>query len=84
MKANYTKPQLTVELLTLTQSVARDCAENSIPKEQINFNDPRKCVWDLGGDAKVFVEASGCTINGENMDVACYNNPSEGNYVFRS
>ena len=83
MKASYTKPLLAVEIFSHTQSTARDCAD-IIPKEQLNFSDPGKCVWDLGGDAKVFVDASGCTINGEKMDVACYNNPSEGNYVFRS
>ena len=84
MKSNYTKPQLTVELLTLTQSVARDCAENSIPKEQINFNDPSKCVWDLGGGSKVFVVGTNCTIDGESMGYGCYNNPTEASYIFRS
>ena len=83
MKGNYTKPMLAVEFFTASQSVVRDCSD-AIPKGQLNFNDPGQCVWDLGGNTKVFVETSKCTINGEKMDVACYNNPSEGNYVFRS
>ena len=83
MKANYTKPLLAVEIFSLTQSAARDCADN-IPKEQLNFNDPGKCVWDLGGNISVFVSQSNCTIDGTNMGIGCYNNPSEGNYIFRS
>ena len=83
MKANYMKPLLAVEMFTLTQSVTRDCAD-TIPKEQLNFNDPGKCVWHLGGDATVFVTPPTCTIDGTNMGLGCYNNPSEGNYIFRS
>ena len=84
MKANYTKPLLAVEMFSLTQSTVRDCAD-SIPKEQLNFNDPDKCVWDLGGNTYVFTANSeNCHIDGENMGVGCYNNPSDGNYIFRS
>ena len=83
MKANYTKPLLNVELFSLTQSIARDCADN-IPKEQFNFNDPGRCAWDLGGGHTVFIDEKVCNINGEDMGYGCYNNPSEGNYIFRS
>ena len=83
MKANYTKPLLTVEVFSLSQSIVRDCAD-SIPKDQLNFNDPDKCVWHLGGDMTVFVSKPNCTIDGTTMGVGCYNNPSEGNYIFRS
>ena len=83
MKANYTKPMLAVEMFSLTQSSARDCADN-IPKEQFTFSDPGKCAWDLGGGFTVFVEEKVCNINGEQMGYGCYNNPSEGNYIFRS
>ena len=55
-----------------------------IPKEQLNFNEPGKCVWDLGGNITVFIAGSNCTIDGTNMEIGCYNNPSEGNYIFRS
>lgn len=82
MKGNYIKPMLAIEFFS-GQSVARDCGD-SIPKDQLNFNEPGQCVWDLGGDSKVFVDPPKCTINGEAMEIACYNNPSEGNYVFRS
>ena len=83
MKANYTKPLLTIEMLSAAQSVARDCSD-SLPKSQLTFNDITTCVWDLGGGYRVFAENSTCTIDGEGMGFACYNNPSEGNYIFRS
>ena len=83
MKANYTKPLLAFEMFSLTQTTARDCAD-SIPKDQLNFNDPTQCVWDLGGGTKVFVPGPNCVIDGTNMGFGCYNNPSEGNYIFRS
>lgn len=83
MKGNYTKPMLAVELFSLGQSVARDCS-TSIPKDQLNFADPGQCVWDLGNGATVFVSQPTCSIPGENMGVGCYNNPGEGQFVFRS
>lgn len=82
MKANYTKPLLAVEVFSLAQSTARDCADN-IPKEQFNFNDPGTCAWDLGG-ITIFVDPPTCDINGEQMGYGCYNNPSDGQYIFRS
>ena len=83
MKGNYTKPVFAVEMFSSTQPVARDCAD-SIPKEQVNLNDPNACYWDLGGGFSVFVASGACTIEGENMGFACYNNPGEGQYIFRS
>ena len=83
MKANYSKPLLAIELFSTSQSTSRDCA-GSIPKEQLNFNDPAKCVWDLGGGMTVFISGTNCIIDGEGMGYGCYNNPSEGNYIFRS
>ena len=83
MKNKYVKPTVAVELFCLAQSIARDCAD-SIPKNQITLNDINSCKWDLGGGASVFVAPSTCTIDGEGMGFACYNNPSEGQYIFRS
>ena len=83
MKANYTKPLLAVEMFSFVQTAARDC-NDAIPKNQLNFNDPGTCVWDLGRGVTVFSDTKKCTIDGTNMDVGCYNNPTEGNYVFRS
>lgn len=83
MKANYTKPLLTVASFSLSQSITRDCADN-IPKDQVTMNDIATCVWDLGGGTTVFVAGSTCVLDGEQMGFACYNNPSEGNYIFRS
>ncbi len=83
MKATYTKPLLTMELFSLTQTVARDCSD-SIPQDQLTLGDIANCAWDIGGGATVFVAGSTCTLDGEQMGFACYNNPSEGNYIFRS
>ena len=83
MKQNYTKPLLLLEPLTLAQTITRDCAD-SIPKEQLTLGDPATCVWDLGGGTTVFIAGSNCVLDGENMGFACYNNPTEGNYIFRS
>jgi hypothetical protein len=83
MKANYTKPLLALEMFSITQSKARDCSD-SIPKDQLTSNDPANCAWDLGGGFTVFIEEPNCKMNGEQMGFACYNNPSEGNYIFRS
>lgn len=83
MKAPYTKPLLGVETFSLFQTAARDCAD-SIPKDQLTFGDIASCVWDLGGGTTVFVAGSTCTLDGEGMGFACYNNPGEGMYIFRS
>ena len=83
MKAKYTKPLLAVELFGMNQTAARDCAD-SIPKEQLTFGDIATCAWDLGGGNTVFVAGKTCTMDGEQMGFACYNNPGEGNYIFRS
>ena len=82
MKKNYTKPLLTVEYFSLKQSIAREC-NDSIPDSQLNFGDIANCVWDTGS-LTVFVSRPTCDIPGEHMGYGCYNNPSEGNYVFRS
>lgn len=83
MKGIYTKPLLNVELFTTVQSVARDCSNAAI-RDKMNGADPNQCFWDLGGGSKVFVLGAACNIDGENMGYGCYNNPSEGNYVFNS
>lgn len=82
MKRNYTKPMLTVELFSLTQSVARDCG-TTIPKDQFNHSNPNTCAWDIAGTT-IFIAGSHCMIDGENMGYGCYNNPGEGNYIFHS
>lgn len=83
MKKHYSKPLLAVEIFALTQSVTHDCGD-IIPADQLNFNDPGRCVWDLGGGTTIFVGGTNCMLDGESMGYGCYNNPSEGNYVFRS
>ena len=84
MKANYTKPLLAVEVFSYAQSTTHDCMD-SIPKDRITYSDPNGCGWDVGGGIVFFLESGNvCTMNGEGMTGLCYNNPSEGNYIFRS
>ena len=80
MKKKYTKPALNVEFFSLTQSIARDCGSSA----PVNSGDPSDCIWDLGGGTTVFIAITNCTLDGEDMGYGCYNNPSEGNYIFRS
>ncbi|MBR5322832.1 MAG: hypothetical protein IKU48_04745 [Clostridia bacterium] len=84
MKQIYSKPFISLEVFSLTQSVTRDCDNMSIPKDQLTSNDPINCKWELGGGFTVFMVSNGCTIEGENMGYACYNNPGEGQFIFRS
>ena len=85
MKQDYTKPLLAVELFSLTQTVARDCTVADLPMGKPNMNDAGNCGWDMGGNIVVFVVSEGgCTRDGENMGLGCYNNPNENSYVFRS
>jgi hypothetical protein len=83
MKNKYVKPTVAVELFCLAQSIARDCAD-TIPKEQVNYADINACRWDLGGGASIFTAPEPCTIDGEGYGIACYNNPSENSFIFRS
>ena len=83
MKKIYSKPLLAVEMFTMVQSIARDCADN-IPKDQLTNNNVHNCVWDLGDGTTVFVGGSTCLMDGEEMGIACYNNPTENNLIFKS
>ena len=83
MKENYTKPLLAVEVFSLTQPAARDCADHWMA-DQFTQGDPNQCAYDLGGGVTVFIDPSPCQINGELAGYGCYNNPTEGNYIFRS
>ena len=84
MKGNYTKPMLVMEMFSLMRGTSRDCMD-SIPQGKVNFGDPNQCGWDVGGGTIFFVEGGkACTDNGEGIAGACYNNPGEGSYIFRS
>lgn len=82
MKGNYTKPMLTVEMFTMAQNTARDCAD-SIPTDRLTLADIDSCGWEVYGTI-LFLNPGPCDVNGEGMSFICYNNPSEGNYIFRS
>ena len=84
MKARYTKPLLEVEMFSLAQSIAQDCTATNIPKSQLTLNTRGSCTWDLGGGQHVFGASAPCTMDGEAMQFACYNNPTDEMRVFRS
>lgn len=90
MKKEYKKPLVAVEHFPTVHTSARDCMDN-IAQDQLTLGEISNCGWDLGGIV-VFVtsdisRAQSCTIDGaifeENLEV-CYNNPGEGQYIFRS
>ena len=83
MSRNYMKPLFAVETFSAAIGVTRDCAD-SIPAGQVTYNDIAACKWDLGGDESLFAVGGACSKDGEQYSFACYNNPSEGNYIFRS
>lgn len=81
MKASYTKPLFDVEIFSTNQSVARDCAQH------VEFNQTglEACGWDMGGGNIIFVSGNQtCKIGGENLEMYCYNNPTERNYIMHS
>ena len=86
MKSNYQKPMLQMESFSLTQTTAKDCADSLVMGES-NAGDINSCVYDMGGGSVIFTQGLGtppCTIDGNTMTVYCYNNPSEGHYIFHS
>lgn len=83
MKRTYKKPMFAAELFVLNQSIALDCGTN-IPKDQLTFNDVDNCVWELGGEYIVFIVGNSCSIEGSQMGIECYNNPTDENRIFRS
>ena len=84
MKKKYTKPRLSVEIFSLTQSIARDCSGSGALGDGTTATDPSQCVWNLGNGMSIFVAIANCTIDGDGGEFGCYNNPGEGNYAFRS
>ena len=83
MKQRYTKPVFAVEMFSITQFAARDCADFAY-KENLNLGDINSCGMDFGGMI-VFVLGNACNVDGDTLgDFGCYNNPGEGNYIFRS
>ena len=84
MKRKYEKPLFGVEIFSLTQSIARDCGGSGALGDGANAVDPGDCIWELGDGVSIFVAMANCTLDGEGGEWGCYNNPNEGNYVFRS
>lgn len=89
MKQTYMKPRMVVERFTLAQSIAKDCYD-SIDKGQVNQSE-LPCVWDIGG-LTILMESNHCGVALDGFDnyvaddgtLVCYNNPGEGQYIFRS
>ena len=85
MRMTYEKPMAAIELFALNQPVARDC-NTSIPPENLTLADPGACAYDPGNGFTIFTQTNICMIDGSDMEAiyGCYNNPGEGNYIFRS
>lgn len=83
MKGKYTKPIVAIETFSLGLGLTRDCDNMGI-QDKLTGGDPSNCVWDLGNGMNVFIFNSACQMDGEEMEYACYNNVSEGSYIFRS
>lgn len=83
MKNPYMKPVFAVELFSGAQTTTRDCFD-SIITEDVHFNDLPDCWWEPIPDVRLFLENTACKENGELYGMACYNNPSETKYIFRS
>ena len=89
MKEKYVKPAMVIEHFTLTNAIARNCAD-FIQKEYLTHNSiENECAWDIGGGFKVFVQFPICDYEtdiypSDTGEIMCYNNPSEGAYIFSS
>jgi hypothetical protein len=59
-------------------------ADTADLQDKLTGGDPSNCVWELGNGMNVFIFNSACQMDGEEMEYACYNNVSEGSYIFRS
>lgn len=84
MKELYTKPMLGVELFSLAQSVARDCDNTAISGGKWSMNAPETCTYNIGGSATLFIAQPACMIPADSNPYGCYNNPTEGQYIFHS
>ena len=85
MKKQYKKPLVAVEHFSIVQTTARDCWD-SIPQNQVNLSD-HPCGWELGLGSVLFnttLTDARCNIDGEGFGLVCYNNPGEGQLMFRS
>ena len=82
MKNEYMKPMLAIELFTVSQSGARDCAE--FPGAEVNMAAPGSCGLALPNGNILYTVGHGCSHDGESSPIVCYNNPNEASYIFRS
>ena len=83
MKAKYIKPAMTLEPAMMTGSLLRDCSD-LVDKNDFTAGDPLGCSLELPNGMNVFLLGASCQLDGEGMELGCYNNPGEGYYIFRS
>ena len=84
MKNEYMKPMLAVEVFTVSQSGAQDCADTVIPGTTVTLADPNACGLLLPNGNVLYTVGQSCTHDGEATGIVCYNNPTEASYIFRS
>lgn len=78
MKGKYIKPTMAFESTMMTGGLLRDCSDEFKDK----FNEDG--YWELPNGMNIFLLGSACQLDGEDMGYGCYNNPGEGQYIFRS
>jgi hypothetical protein len=74
-----------IEKFDIVQTGAgKDCWENII-KEDVKFSD-LPCAWDFGGIMLFSMQFpnTACQMEGEDVGIVCYNNPTELTLMFRS
>ena len=84
MKSEYMKPMLAIEVFTVSQSGAKDCADTVIPGTAVTSADPSNCGLLVPNGNVLYTVGQSCTHDGESSGIVCYNNPSEASYIFRS
>ena len=74
-----------IERFDIVQTNAgKDCFDE-ILKEDVNFSDLPRCVWDFGGIILYNKQTNTqCMVEGDDTGYVCYNYPTSDNLMFRS
>lgn len=86
MKKIYKKPNISIELFSLTQNIARNCGVPHVGNDYgvHQFGDENSCCWYDYVDRIWFIENSICDVSPEDSSLICYNNPNNDTVVFAS
>lgn len=88
MKKKYVKPMITMDLFSLTQSIAATCGVEHDAEMGYPLQDTKQtCGWYMDDVITLFlIDSAFCTLPLEDGDDStyCYNNPSGGTEIFGS